>query len=118
MKARGITQRGENTYRFSVSCGSDGNGKQIRKTTTFKVPAGTSARKAEMLAREAYLEFYSKCKNNPDFNENMRFSELVEIYLKQYAANELKAVTIFNYKSNLKNQFSYSKNLSRVLGKI
>ena len=103
MKIKGIQQRGENSYRFTVSCGFDGNGKHIRKTMTFKVPEGTSQAKTEKLVMEAYVDFSRRCKNSQDLDENMRFRELVEIYLNQYAENELKPVTRYNYRRDLEN---------------
>ncbi len=98
---KGVTQRGENTYRFTVSVGFDGEGKHIRKTTTFKVPAGTAPSKVEKLVTEAYFEFYNKCKGMKKLNENMKFKDLVEIYLKEYAPNELKPATSYNYEKDL-----------------
>ena len=101
MNIKGVVQRGPNTYRFTVSSGFDGNGKNVRHTMTFKVPEGTSPTKAEKLVMEAYTDFSRKCKNSQDLNEHMRFKELVEIYLNQYAANELKPVTTYNYRRDL-----------------
>lgn len=101
MNIKGVIERSPNTYRFTVSNGFDGNGKNIRKTMTFKVPQGTSPTKAEKLVMEAYTEFRRKCKGSKDFDENMQFKELVEIYLEQYGVNELKPVTVCNYKRDL-----------------
>ena len=103
MKIRGITKRGDNTYRFSISLGSDGDGKPIRKTMTYKVPAGTAPTKAEKMALEAYAEFQRKHKNTQDLNEQMRFQELVDIYLRDYAPNKLKPTSMFNYEKDLRN---------------
>ncbi len=103
MNIRGVTKRGENTYRFTISLGSDGNGKNIRKTMTFKVPEGTAPTKAEKMIMEAYNEFQKKYKYSQDLNEHMRFKELVEIYLRDYAPNKLKPVTMFNYELDLNN---------------
>lgn len=97
----GIVKRGENTYRFTVSVGLDGYGKQIRKTTTFKVPEGTSRTKAEKMIKAAYVDFSNQCQGMKNLNENMRFKELVEIYLKEYAANELKPASAYNYRKDL-----------------
>ena len=47
IKIKGVTKRGENTYRFTVSDGFDGYGKPIRHTMTFKIPDGTAPTKAE-----------------------------------------------------------------------
>ena len=93
MNIKGVAQRGENTYRFTVSCGFDGKGKQIRHTMTYKVPAGTAPSKVEKMVMEAYTDFSRKCKYSQGLDENMRFKELVEIYLREYAKNELKEVT-------------------------
>ena len=101
MNIKGVVQRGPNTYRFTVSSGFDGNGKNVRHTMTFKVPEGTPPTKAEKLVMAAYIEFANKCKNSQDHKEHMRFKELVEIYLKQYAANKLKPVTAYNYRRDL-----------------
>ena len=101
MNIKGVAQRGENTYRFTVSCGFDGKGKQIRHTMTFKVPDGTAPSKAEKLVMEAYTDFSRKCKYSQGLDENMRFKELVEIYLREYAKNELKEVTSYNYRRDL-----------------
>ena len=57
---KGVTKRGENTYRFTVSDGFDGNGKQIRHTMTFRVPDGTAPTKAEKMVIEAYTDFSRK----------------------------------------------------------
>ena len=42
----GIIRRG-NTYRFTVALGIDMNGKQIRKTTTWKPPEDVTQKKAD-----------------------------------------------------------------------
>lgn len=101
MNIKGVVQRGPNTYRFTVSSGFDGNGKNVRHTMTYKVPESTPPTKAEKLVMAAYIEFANKCKNSQDLNEHMRFKELVEIYLKQYAPNKLKPVTTYNYRRDL-----------------
>ena len=54
----GIVQRG-NTYRFTAYCGYDMNGKQIRKTTTWIPPEGTTTKKADKLANDGTLDFGS-----------------------------------------------------------
>lgn len=92
----GIIRRGD-SYRFTVSMGMDINGKQIRKTTTWKAPEGMAEKKADKLAKEKYVEFKNRCKGLADFDENMRFKELCEEYFKVYAPNNLKPITQYNY---------------------
>lgn len=102
MNIRGVTKRGENTYRFTLSLGFDGNGKNIRKTMTFKVPAGTAPTKAEKMVMEAYNDFKKLHKHTQDLEEHMRFKELVNIYFRDFAPNKLKPVTRYNYERDLK----------------
>ena len=102
MHIKGVTKRGERTYRFTVSLGSDGRGRSIRKTKTFKVPEGTSSTKEEKMVMAAYADFQRKHKHSQNLEEHMRFSELVEIYFRDFAPNELKPVTRYNYEKNLK----------------
>ncbi len=102
MNIRGVTKRGENTYRFTLSLGFDGNGKNIRKTMTFKVPEGTAPTKAEKMVMEAYNDFQKKHKHTQDLEEHMRFKELVDIYFRDFAPNKLKPVTRYNYERDLK----------------
>ncbi len=98
---KGVTKRGENTYRFTVSDGFDGKGRQVRHTMTFRVPDGTAPTKAKKMVIEAYTDFSRRCKYSQGLDENMRFKELVDIFLRVYAHNELKPVTRNNYQRNL-----------------
>ena len=106
-----ITKRNK-TFQITVSLGLDVNGHKIRKTTTYKPPENTMPKKAEKLANEYASEFERKCKGMTSLNENMRFSEMVEWFLDNYAKNELKSITAYNYKSQIKN------NLLPELGNI
>jgi integrase len=101
MDIKGVVQRGEYTYRFTVSCGFDGSGKHTRKTMTYKVPAGTAQGKAEKMVMQAYLDFEAKCKGTPRYSSNMRFKELAKIYLDEYGTYKLKPVTKYNYERDL-----------------
>ena len=67
MNIKGITKRGENTYRFTISQGFDGRGKHIRKTKTYKVPEGTPPTKAEKLVIEAFATFQKQHKISQEF---------------------------------------------------
>lgn len=105
----GIRPRG-NVYQFVVSNGFDGNGKQIRKYTTYRPPAGLSGRPLKRAVEAAYDEFYWKVTNQQDLKENMRFSELGNLYFQQYAPNRLKEITAYTYEG------SYRKNIRPVFG--
>lgn len=97
-----ITKRGS-TFQISVSMGYDTEGKKIRKTTTYKPPANTTDKKAEKLAKEFAFEFEQRCKGMTELKENMRFADLVEWYFDNYAINELKEVTAYTYRGQIKN---------------
>ena len=105
--APGVRKRiGSGTYDFSVSAGYDGSGKHIRKYSTYTPPEGVSEAKADRLALEAFAEFAKKARGNKSFGENMRFSELCELYFQNYAPNKLKKVTAEHYKSTVKNHLA------------
>lgn len=97
-----INKRG-NTYQIIVSLGLDVNGKKIRKTTTYKPPEKVTPKKAEKLANEFAIEFEQKCKGMTSLKENMRFCDMAEWFIENYAKNELKEITAYNYESQIKN---------------
>lgn len=105
----GIRKRG-NSYQFTVSNGFDGNGKPIRKYMTFHPPAGLSNRQLKQTIEAAYDNFYVKVTNNQALKENMRLSELGDLYFSQYAPNCLKEITAYTYEG------SYRKNIKPVFG--
>lgn len=100
----GIVKRG-NSYFFTVYMGYDVNGKQIRKTTTFRPDEKMTEKKADKLAKEEYINFKNRCKGLTAFDENMRFADLVDEYLKVYAVNKLKPITAYNYERQIKYHF-------------
>ena len=106
-----VNKRG-NTFQIVVSLGLDVNGKKIRKTTTYKPPENTTPKKAEKLAHEFAVEFERKCKGMTSLNENMRFCDMAEWFIDNYAKNKLKPITAYNYEKQIKN------NLLPELGNI
>ncbi len=76
-KIKGVAECGENTFRFTVSSGFDGKGKQIRHTMTYKVPAGTAPSKVEKMIMEVYTDFSRKCKYSQGLDENMRLKKIL-----------------------------------------
>lgn len=98
-----VIKKDNNRFRIIVSMGYTADGRQIRKTTTFKAPEGTTPKKAEKLANEFSVDFERKVRGNVEFADNMRFSELCEQYFNLYAKNELKGVTAYTYQGQVKN---------------
>ncbi len=105
----GIRPRGD-TFQFTVSNGFDGDGRPVRKYKTFRPPEGLSDRQLKRAVEAAYDEFYIKVTNNQSLKENMRFSELGDLYFSQYAPNRLKEITAYTYEG------SYRKNIRPVFG--
>ena len=103
----GIVDRGNGSYQFTVSCGYDGKGKQIRKTKTWHAPQGISQRKADKLATIEYAKFADYIAGNTAFNENMRFSQLAEQNFHDMESR-LKPSTLARYKQVYKSKFADS----------
>ena len=97
-----ITKRG-NTYRIRISLGYDMVGNQIVKSTTFTPPAGVTEGKARKLAQEFASEYERKCRGQVSLRENMRLSEMCSWYLDNYATNELKEISAYNYNAAIQN---------------
>lgn len=100
-----ITKRG-NSFQISVSLGTDVHGKKIRKTTTFKPPENVTPKKAEKLANEFAVDFERKCRGMTSLNENMRFADMSDWFIENYAKNELKEITAYNYERQIKNHLT------------
>lgn len=90
-----IKKRG-NTYRIMVSLGYGLDGKQIRKTTTYRPPADVTPGKAEKLATAFAYEFEKRCQGMANLDENLRFKDLYDWYYEQIAPHKLKENTIYN----------------------
>ncbi len=90
-----IKKRG-NTYRIMVSLGYGLDGKQIRKTTTYRPPADVTPGKAEKLATAFAYEFEKRCQGMTNLDENLRFKDLYDWYYEQIAPHKLKENTIYN----------------------
>ncbi len=99
---KGITKRG-NSYTLTVSMGFNGDGKQMRKYSTFKPPADIPKERADRLAMKAYEEFYNKCHKIENENGNMFFKDLVCVFFKEYAENQLKRTTADQYRRVINN---------------
>lgn len=97
-----VIKKDNNRFRIVCSLGYGTDGRQIRKTTTFKAPEGTTPKKAEKLANEFALDFERKIRGNVEFADNMKFSELCEQYFALYATNKLKRVTAYTYEGQVK----------------
>jgi integrase len=88
-----ITKRGDN-FRIVVSLGYGQDGRQIRKTATFKPPKDATAGKAEKLAWAFAHQYEQRCLGTAGLRENMRFSELAEWYFDRIAPDTLRETSL------------------------
>lgn len=95
-----IQKRGE-SYKISVSCGYDLNGKQIRRTMTWTPPEGMTKRQTDKeLNRQATL-FEEKCRTGQVLDGSIKFADFAEKWFKDYAEKQLRPRTIGSYKEML-----------------
>ena len=95
-----IRKRGD-TYTITAYMGYDENGKQRKKTTTFKPPAGVTAGKAEKLAKAYAATWEEKIRGYVALDENRTFSELAEWYYSTVAPQTLKPNVLVNYRKGI-----------------
>ncbi len=87
-----IAKRG-NSYKITVSLGYDLNGKQIRKTMTWRPDKPITAKQLEKeINRQATL-FEEKCRKGQILDDRIKFSDFVEIWQKDYADKQLRDKT-------------------------
>jgi integrase len=90
-----IRKRGD-TFTITASLGYDEQGKQIRKFTTFKPPAGVTAGKAEKLAFEYAVKWEDKIRGYIALDENRTFRELCDWYFDDVAVVAQKENVVYN----------------------
>ena len=72
-----ITKRG-NSYRITVSCGYDLNGKQLRRTMTWVPPDGMTAKQIQKEANRQAVLFEEKCLTGQVLDGSIRFADFAE----------------------------------------
>ena len=97
-----IQERSKNSYRITVSCGCDSNGKQIRKTKTVKFPEEMSKAKQRKEAEKRAIQFEQEVQNGTYLDgEKITFGELAQKWITEYAEKELAPMTVNRYKQLL-----------------
>ena len=92
-----IKQRG-NSYKITVSCGYDLNGKQIRRHLTWTPEPGMTKRQLQKeLDRQAVL-FEEKCRNGQVLDGNIKFADFAEKWFADYAEKQLRPTTVARYR--------------------
>lgn len=94
-----IQCRGKNTFKLTVSLGSNISGKPIRKSKTFKG--------SEAAAKKELAKFYTECVNGSmQSNTNLSLSDFFNIWIVDYASIKLKSSTVYGYKKTFKNNIA------------
>ena len=96
-----ITKRGS-SYTITVSMGKDGTGKRIRKSLTYSPPPSLTPKQAEKEAQRQAAMFEERCRTGQVLDTNTRFSDFVEIWLRDYAEKQLEPRTLTRYKELLR----------------
>ena len=91
-----VEKRGDN-YRITASAGYNADGKQIRKTMTWKpAPNMTEKQIAKELERQKAL-FDDKVKNGQYLNGNIKFKDFAELWFRDYGKEHLRERTYLRY---------------------
>ncbi len=95
-----IRKRGS-TFTITAYMGYDKEGRQIKKTTTYKPPEGVTDGKAEKLARAYAATWEDKIRGYVALDENRTFGELAEWYYSTVAPSTLKPNVLVGYKKGI-----------------
>lgn len=95
-----VTKRG-NTYKITVSCGYDTQGRQVRKSMTWKPAEGMTKRQIEKeLDRQAVI-FEERVRNGQVLSGSIKFADFAEQWVNEYAQKQLRAKTVAQYQALL-----------------
>lgn len=95
-----VRKRGD-TYTITAYMGYDEQGRQRKKTTTYRPPDGVTAGKAEKLARQYAAVWEEKIRGYVALDENRTFAELEKWYYETVAPSVLKPQTLKNYRGEI-----------------
>ncbi|MCH5300946.1 MAG: tyrosine-type recombinase/integrase [Ruminococcus sp.] len=89
-----------NSYEIVVSCGYDINGKQIRRSMTYKPEKDMTAKQIEKEVQRQAVLFEEQCKSGQALNNNIKFADFAEIWFND-RKKDLRPKTYERYKSML-----------------
>lgn len=99
-----IEKRGENSYRLTVSCGYDKEGKQIVKRKTINLNH-IKPNKQQEEAEKQFILFKDEVEKGLFLDSGkITFEDFINKWLKDYAEHELAPKTLFSYKDILKSR--------------
>lgn len=95
-----IRKRGD-TFTITAYMGYDEQGRQRKKTTTYRPPDNVTAGKAEKLAKQFAAVWEEKIRGYVALDENRTFAELAEWYYSTVAPSVLKEKTLQGYQKTI-----------------
>ncbi len=96
-----VTKRG-NSYIIRASLGYDSKGKQIQRFKTWKPKNRMSAKQIEKELERQKVLFDEQCRNGQYMDGNIKFSDFVDYWFKEYANKQLRSETLAVYRELLK----------------
>ena len=93
------TQERNGAYQIVVSAGYDLNGKQIRKTMTWKPEPGMTKKQIEKELNKQAVMFEERVSRGVLLDDTIRFADFAEKWFKEYAEQQLKPKTIAHYRA-------------------
>lgn len=89
-----------NSYEIAVSCGYDINGKQIRRTMTYKPEPNMTAKQIEKEVQRQAVLFEEQCAKGLVMDGKIKFADFAAEWFK-HKKNELRPKTYARYESML-----------------
>ena len=87
-----VVKRG-NSYKITVSCGYNIDGKQMRMHKTWTPEPGMTERQVKKELERQKVLFEEDCKKGDVIDGSMKFAEFAEKWFAEYASKKHKATT-------------------------
>ena len=99
-----VPREGKNgvAYRFTVCLGKDSEGKQIRRTMTWRPEHNMTRRQADKAAEKAYYDFERQIRYGFSTDARITFEEYAETVLTRMEAEGKKHKSVLSYRNLLK----------------
>lgn len=91
-------EKSGSSYRITACCGYDINGKQIRRTMTYKPDPNMTAKQIEKEVQRQAVLFEEKCQKGQTLDGNIKLADFIEMYFENYAEKNLKKKTLVGYR--------------------
>lgn len=94
-------QKRNNSYLITVSCGYDLQGKQRRKTMTYKPEHGMTEKQIEKEVQRQAVLFEEDCQKGVALNGAIKLADYLDMWFSEYAETTLKQKTVVGYRGLL-----------------